>query len=158
MLALSKLGMGSYKIGAAIGRSPNTVRKYVTSPLFTDPKFQDLVEEYKSKELIDLTTLNIESRARLHDLVSTMTPIEAIALMDKSFQQRRLLEGKSTENVFSLRKIISEAHADAIPVESTSEIHVRGTPADGEGVGKQDAIDQGSSAACEEEKQEEAQG
>jgi hypothetical protein len=93
------------------------VRKYLTSPMFTDEKFQKLVEEYKSKELIDLTVLNIEARARLHDLVPTMTPIEAIALMDKSFGERRLLEGKSTENIFSLRKIISEAHI-------TTEAHV----------------------------------
>jgi hypothetical protein len=78
--------------------------------MFTDPKFVAMVEEYKTKELIDLTAMNIESRARIRDLIPTMTPIEAIACMDKSFQQRRLLEGRSTENVFSLRKIISEAH------------------------------------------------
>jgi len=110
MQAMHELGMGTYEIGAAMQRSPHTVRKYITSPMFTDPKFQKLVEEYKSKELIDLTVLNIEARARLHDLVPTMTPIEAIALMDKSFSQRRLVEGKSTENIFSLRKIISDAH------------------------------------------------
>lgn len=97
-----------------MGRAPNTVRKYLESPAFHDPKFKQLVEEYKSKELLDLTMLNIESRARLHDLVPTMTPIETIALMDKSFTQRRLLEGKSTENIFSLRKIISEAHIGVI--------------------------------------------
>lgn len=110
MLAMSELGMGTYEIGAALARSPHTIRKYVQSPLFTDDKFRELVEEYKSKELIDLTVLNIEARGRLHDLVPTMTPIEAIALMDKSFGQRRLLEGKSTENIFSLRQIISDAH------------------------------------------------
>jgi hypothetical protein len=110
MVAMSEMGMGTYEIGASMQRAPNTVRKYLTSPMFTDEKFQKLVEEYKSKELIDLTVLNIEARARLHDLVPTMTPIEAIALMDKSFGERRLLEGKSTENIFSLRKIISEAH------------------------------------------------
>jgi len=110
MLALSELNLGTYEIGAIMSRSPHTIRKYVQSPMFTDPKFRELVEDYKSKELIDLTALNIESRARLHDLVSSMTPIEAIALMDKSFQQRRLLEGRSTENIFSLRAIIAEAH------------------------------------------------
>ncbi len=110
MLALNDLGMGTYEIGSLMGRSPHTIRKYVQSPMFTDPKFQELVEEYKSKELIDLTALNIEARARIRDLIPSMTPIEAIATMDKSFQQRRLLEGKSTENIFSLRKIISDAH------------------------------------------------
>ena len=98
MLALAELGKGTDTIAAVMGRSPHTVRRYVQSPMFTDPKFMSLVEEYKQKELIDLTVLNIEARSRLHDLAPTMTPIEAIALMDKSFQQRRLLEGKSTEN------------------------------------------------------------
>ncbi len=112
MVALAELDFGMYEIGAMMSRSPHTIRKYVNNPIFTDPKFQELVEEYKQKELIDLTVLNIESRARLHDLVPTMTPIEAIALMDKSFGQRRLLEGKSTENIFSLRAIITEAHKE----------------------------------------------
>lgn len=114
MLALSELNLGPYEIGSIMGRAPNTIRKYVQSPMFTDPKFQALVEEYKSKELIDLTAMNISARARIHDLIPTMTPIEAIATMDKSFQQRRLLEGRSTENIFSLRRIIEEAH-NAIP-------------------------------------------
>ena len=124
MLALSQLGKKSYEIGALMGRSHNTVAKYIKQPVFTDVKFQKLVEEYKEKEILDLTVLNIEARARLHDLVSVMTPIESIALMDKSFQQRRLLEGKSTENIFSLRKIIQEAHNEqpeekpAIPAPS----------------------------------------
>ena len=111
MLALHEMGMSDYQVGAIMQRSPHTIKKYCESPMFTDPKFAKLVEEYKSKELIDLTSLTISARARLHDLVPTMAPIEAIALMDRSFQQRRLLEGRSTENIFSLRKIISEAHA-----------------------------------------------
>lgn len=119
MLALSELGMGTYEIGEVMGRAPTTIRKYLASPMFQDEKFAALIEDYKAKELIDLTALNIESRARLHDLVPTMTPIEAIALMDKSFGQRRLLEGKSTENIFSLRRIISEAH------EPSTSSHVR---------------------------------
>ena len=154
MLAMAELGQGSYVIGAALGRAPNTVHKYITQPLFSDPKFRQLVEEYKSKELIDLTVLNIEARGRLHDLVPTMTPIEAIALMDKSFTQRRLLEGKSTENIFSLRKIISEAH-DAIQVESTSTIPVRQGASGGERVCIEDSEHQ-SSAGAQEEAQEEA--
>ena len=110
MLALHEMGMSDYQVGAIMQRSPHTIKKYCESPMFTDPKFAKLVEEYKSKELIDLTSLTISARARLHDLVPTMAPIEAIALMDRSFQQRRLLEGKSTENISSLRRIITEAH------------------------------------------------
>lgn len=110
MLALKQLGKSNYEIGCLMGRSHNTIKRYVSNPIFKDPKFAVMVDEYKTKEVLDLTTLNIEARARLHDLAPTMGPIEAIALMDKSFQQRRLLEGKSTENIFSLRQIIQEAH------------------------------------------------
>lgn len=117
MLALSQLGKKSYEIGALMGRSHNTVAKYIKQPVFTDAKFQKLVEEYKEKEILDLTVLNIEARARLHDLVPVMTPIESIALMDKSFQQRRLLEGRSTANISTLSRIIQEAHERATELD-----------------------------------------
>ena len=122
MLALNQLGLGTYQVGEIMGRSPHTIRKYCENPMFTDPSFQVLVEEYKAKELIDLTAMNISARARIHDLIPTMTPIEAIATMDKSFQQRRLLEGKSTENIFSLRRIIEDAHK--LPASPAKEIEV----------------------------------
>lgn len=121
VFALKSLDKSDYEVGMIMGRSPHTIKKYVESPMFTDPKFAALVEEYKSKELIDLTALNISARARIHDLIPTMTPLEAIATMDRSFQQRRLIEGKSTENIFSLRKIIEDAHrvqsVEALPGE-----------------------------------------
>ena len=154
MLALKELNMTNYRVGEIMGRSPHTIKRYCESPLFTDPKFQKLVEDYKSKELIDLTAMNIEARARIHDLIPTMTPIEAVAVMDKSFQQRRLVEGKSTENIFSLRRIIEDAHGvnaaqmpaspaqeieDAIQVESTATDDVRQASEDSERDGEQDA-------------------
>ena len=126
MLALHEMGMSDYQVGAIMQRSPHTIKKYCESPMFTDPKFALLVEEYKSKELIDLTSLTISARARLHDLVPTMAPIEAIALMDRSFQQRRLLEGKSTENISSLRRIITEAHEAHVSLDNRTG-HVAGS-------------------------------
>lgn len=110
MLALKELGKGTYQIAAAMGRSPHTIRKYCQSPLFTDPKFRKLVDEYREKELIDVTALTMVARSRLHELAPTMTAIEACAVADRAFHQGRLIAGKSTENVFSLRKIITEAH------------------------------------------------
>lgn len=110
MNAMKEMGKSTYEIGALMGRSYHTVKKYCEQAMFHDKKFLEMVEEYKTKEITDLTVLNIEARARIHDLIPMMTPIEAVATMDKTFQQRRLLEGKSTENVFSLKKIISEAH------------------------------------------------
>jgi len=73
---------------------------------------QALVTEIQAKEISDLVVLTVKARERLHDLASRMNPIEAIALMDRTFQQRRLLQGKSTENVATLVKIITEANQD----------------------------------------------
>jgi hypothetical protein len=95
-----------------------------------------------------------------------MTPIEAVATMDKSFQQRRLLEGKSTENIFSLRKIIEDAHGvqpnmnhrtgetDAVQVESTSPLPVREGTGSGEGVRIEDAELGDPPATCVEKEKE----
>lgn len=152
MIALRELNLGTYQVGEIMGRSPHTIRKYCESPMFNDPKFQQLIEEYKAKELIDLTALNITARARIHDLIPTMTPIEAIATMDKSFQQRRLLEGKSTENIFSLRRIIEEAHAIQKP--SPSQEALRDGAESGERDGVEDAQYQEAPAACEEKEKE----
>ncbi len=156
MLALSQMGMSNYQVGMVMNRSPHTIKKYCESPLFTDPKFAKLIEEYKEKELIDLTSLTMVARARLHELAPTMNPIESIALMDRSFQQRRLLEGKSTENISSLRRIITEAHEyHAIQEQSTSAIPVRQGAPSGEGVRVEDAQYQEPAAARSQEEEEE---
>ena len=70
------------------------------------------IAEICEKEILDLTVLTVKARQRLHELAATMNPIEAIALMDRTFQQRRLLEGKSTSNIATLQKIIREANKD----------------------------------------------
>lgn len=122
MLALSKMGKSAYEIGKIMGRSHVTTMKYITSPIYTDPKFEQAVQTIKEKEILDLYALNTLAKARLHELAPKMNPIESIALMDRTFQQRRLIEGKSTENIMSLTKIIQEAHGEAkkqnITVES----------------------------------------
>jgi len=56
--------------------------------------------------------LGAKGRKRLHELVDSGNSkmIETIALVDRVFQQRRLLEGKSTENVHSITRLINESH------------------------------------------------
>jgi predicted transcriptional regulator len=71
---------------------------------------KELVGHVADSELTDLTLLGAKARMRLEEKIMTMNPIELIALMDRSFQQRRLLEGKSTQNVSILTSIINEAH------------------------------------------------
>lgn len=41
-----------------------------------------------------------------------MRPIEAVATMDRAFQQRRLLEGQSTLNINSLSALVIGAAKD----------------------------------------------
>jgi hypothetical protein len=114
MKALQKLGYTDYRISKIVGRSRVTIAKYLQSEIFTDPQFEKKVEQIKEKEMLDLYSLGGKARMHLHNMIEqgSLTPLESIALMDRSFQQRRLLEGKSTENIASLTRIIEAAHAD----------------------------------------------
>jgi hypothetical protein len=78
-------------------------------PIFTNnPSISQLVELIKEKERADLYLLRAKGRNRLHDLMDegNSKMIETIALVDRTFQQRRLLEGQSTQNIASLSKLI----------------------------------------------------
>jgi len=112
MKVLSDLGESATAIGKKLGKSHTTIGKYLRSDVFTDPGMKDLVERLREKELEDLHLLGAKGRQRLHELLdegnSQMIP--TIALVDRTFQQRRLLEGKSTANIASLTKIIEAAH------------------------------------------------
>jgi hypothetical protein len=111
--ASKELGKSDYQIEKETGISHNTIAKYLASnEAYSNPKIKEMVQEIKEKEILDLTVLNVRAKSRLHNLAATMNPIEAIALMDRSFQQLRLLEGKSTQNISTLTKIIEEAHKD----------------------------------------------
>lgn len=111
--ALSELDTSNYAIAKRTGISPNTIKKYLEdAEAYADPEMQARIEKIKEREILDLTVLNVQAKQRLHELADKMNPIEAIALMDRTFQQRRLLEGKSTANIASLTKIIEEAHGN----------------------------------------------
>lgn len=96
---MSELGLSPHAIGAKIGRSKRTVAKYLKSDVYLDPSIAEIVEKIKEKELNDLYLLGAKGRARLHELLdegdSQMIP--TIALVDRMFQQRRLLEGSATQ-------------------------------------------------------------
>lgn len=113
IVALRELGTSKYAIAKRTGCSPETINKYLEqAEAYSDPEMAAKIEKIKEKEILDLTILNVEAKQRLHQLAPTMNSIEAIALMDRTFQQRRLLEGKSTANIATLTKIIEEAHGD----------------------------------------------
>ncbi len=109
--ALSDLGQSPTSIAKRLGRSHHTVIKYLDSEVYTDPAISSMVEKIIEKELDELCLLGAKARANLHKLADsgTMKPIENIALMDRVFQQRRLLEGRSTQNINSLSYLITKA-------------------------------------------------
>lgn len=112
--ALSEMGMSSYKIEKRTGISHNTVDKYLADQAaYNDPKMQEKIARFKEKEILDLSILNMKAKGRLHDLAPRANMIESIALMDRTFQQLRLLEGKSTQNINTLTRIIEEANVEA---------------------------------------------
>lgn len=116
--ALKEMGQSNYAIEKRTGISHNTIAKYLEdNEAYSDPKMMEKVTQIKEKEILDLTVLGVRAKMRLHDLAPTMNPIEAIALMDRSFQQRRLLEGKSTANIATLTKIVEEAHNALIHID-----------------------------------------
>jgi hypothetical protein len=107
--AMADLGVTPNAIGKRVGRDPKTVRSYLQSPVYeTDADLQEMVELIKAREVDDLYLLGAKGRKRLHDLLDEgkTKMIETIALVDRTFQQRRLLEGGSTANVGLLTKLI----------------------------------------------------
>ncbi len=101
MKVLSELGLTSSAIARKLNRSHHTIKKYLESEVYNTPEIHELVEEIKEKEVTDLYLLGAKARNKLHKMLEDekMKPIEVIATMDRAFQQRRILEGKSTENL-----------------------------------------------------------
>jgi hypothetical protein len=111
MKAMSELGESPNAIAKRMRKSHNTVQKYLASDVYNDPEIAGMVETIKEKELADLYLLGAKGRHRLHELVDEgkTKMIETIALVDRVFQQRRLLEGNSTQNIHTLSKVIEAA-------------------------------------------------
>jgi hypothetical protein len=108
---MAELGESPTSIANRIGRSHNTVLRYLRSEVYNDPAISQLVDRIRNAELADLYLLGAKGRHRLHELVDAgeTKMIETIALVDRTFQQRRLLEGNSTQNIAILAKIIEAA-------------------------------------------------
>ena len=107
--ALSDLGHTPTAVAKKVGRSHHTVIKYLNSEVYNDPEIEAMVSRIKEKEIADLCLLGAKARKRLHELMDAGTSkvIETVALMDRAFQQRRLLEGASTQNI-AIHTIVEE--------------------------------------------------
>ncbi len=112
MKVMSELGVSPTAIAEKMGRSHHTVIKYLQSDVYTDPSIGEIIERIKEKETQDLYVLGAKGRQRLHELLdegkSQMIP--TIALVDRTFQQRRLLEGKSNVNISLKTQLVEAAH------------------------------------------------
>jgi transposase len=100
--AMSDSGMSGYSIAKQTNFDVKTVKKWLLrSEVFTDPDINAMIEAIKKNELNDLHLLAGKARRRLHELLDQggTKVIETVALLDRTFQQRRLLEGGSTENL-----------------------------------------------------------
>ena len=115
MKVMHDLGVSPTAIAKRLGKSHNTVIKYLDSDVFNDPSISQIVERIKEKELSDLYLLGAKARKNLHTMLDQGKGgmIPTVALMDRSFQQRRLLEGRSTENIHNLTAIIQAVHGEA---------------------------------------------
>jgi len=121
--AMADLGLTPNAIGKQVGRDPKTVRSYLRSPVYeTDTDLQEMIEQIKARELEDLYLLGAKGRKRLHDLLDQgqTKMIETIALVDRTFQQRRLLEGITTANIGIFSKLLIEAHRTFYDENKTS--------------------------------------
>ena len=99
--AMEQLGLTPHAIGKRTGRDGKTVRTWLSSNVYQeDINLQNMVALIKEREMADLYLLGAKARKRLHELLDEgqTKVIETVALMDRSFQQRRILEGKSTSN------------------------------------------------------------
>ena len=102
MKILSNLGNTPNAIGRKIGRDPRTVRKHLGIPEnFQDPEVLRLVAKIKDDEINNLYLLGEKAKQRLHEILDEgkTRAIETTAILDRTFQQRRLLENLPTENI-----------------------------------------------------------
>ncbi len=102
MKVLSDMGESNRSIARQLGKGHGTIKKYLNSDVFTNaPEIDRMVEQIKDREVADLTLLGARGRQHIHELLdegkSTLIPL--IALVDRTFQQRQLLTGKSTVNL-----------------------------------------------------------
>ena len=113
---LSDQGMTPNAIGVMMGRDPKTVSKYLSQEI-TDPEVERMVELIRKAELSQLYQIGLKSRVILIDYLDSVlagerevNPISVTAILDRTFTQRRLLEGSSTMNISSLTAIIHAVH------------------------------------------------
>ena len=115
---LQQLEYSSRKIEKKTGISRWTIRQYKNKDLSLDDQKEvdRIVEQIKKQEAADLCLLHAKARINMHAMLDAgeVLPIELIALMDRTFQQRRLLEGQSTSNIAVLGQVLKGIDEEGI--------------------------------------------
>lgn len=95
--SMSEMGHSKKAIAKTMGFGWHTVKAVLSQ----EPTNPTLVAKLKQHELSQLVVLGALSRDRLAKMLdeNLLKPIEAIALMDRAFQQVRLIQGESTANI-----------------------------------------------------------
>ena len=109
--AMNDLGLTPNAIAVRTDRDPKTIRKYLQSEVYqNNPELEGMVNLIKEREINDLYLIGAKARNRLNELFDEgkTKPIETVAIMDRTFQQRRLLECKSTDNIMHVIDVIQE--------------------------------------------------
>ncbi len=118
MKVMHDLGVTPTAIAGKLGKSHHTIIKYLQSDVFTDPTIKEIVEKIRDTELNDLYLLGAKGRQRLHELLDSEEKVQmipTIALVDRTFQQRRLLEGRSTVNLGIKTQLVLRCEAEDQP-------------------------------------------
>ena len=107
--ALSDLGLTNHAIAIKTKRDPKTVKTWLQSPAYNDPEIASMVDLIKTREINDLYLIGAKARSHIHKLLDegNMKAIETVATMDRSFQQRRLLQGESTDNIAQVHQMVA---------------------------------------------------
>jgi len=135
MRVMHDLGITPTAIAGKLGKSHHTIIKYLQSDVFTDPTIKAIVEKIRDTELNDLYLLGAKGRQRLHELLDSKDKVQmipTIALVDRTFQQRRLLEGKSTSNIGLHTQLVLAAEAEDQPQQDKSPQADKGNGQEGE--------------------------
>jgi len=117
MVVLNSLGESPTSIAKKMQISHHTVLKHLQKINTNDPEIKNLINKIKESELSQLEIIGEMGRTALINYLSDVlegkkqpNPIALTAICDRFFNQKRLLGGASTINIYSLSHIIRQAH------------------------------------------------
>lgn len=97
-VALKDFQFSAHAIGRRMKRDGKTIRQFLKTDEVNDPGIREIVAQIKERELSDLFLIGYKARRNLHRRFDEGSPtvIESVATMDRTFQQRALLENRPT--------------------------------------------------------------